>query len=171
MTPLDDKISPSQGFSLYSSMNNDFDDQNNLDALVRSQQNLESRILERRENVKRLNAQLLLLQVETRQELERKRQELDDFAQSFEEIDLLTDGARQADEQIQSQNFKEVFCRLYRQWMTENVGRTIDLANLVSLIGTTALGLTIPPLTASFSVIGILRRLGDDYCQEFIETD
>ena len=75
MTPLDDKISPSQGFSLYSSMNNDFDDQNNLDALVRSQQNLESRILERRENVKRLNAQLLLLQVETRQELERKRQE------------------------------------------------------------------------------------------------
>ncbi len=117
-------------------MNNDFDDQNNLDALVRSQQNLESRILERRENVERLKAQLL--QVETRQELERTRQELDDSLQSVGMIDRLRDWARQADEWIQSQNFKEAFCRLYRQWITENVGRTIDLANLVSLIGTIA---------------------------------
>jgi hypothetical protein len=150
-------------------MNNDFDDQNNLDALVRSQQNRESRILERQQDLERLNAQWLL--TETRQELEGTRQELNDSLQSVGIIDRLRDWAREADEWIQSQNFKQAFCRLYRQWMTKNVGTTIDLANLASLITTIALGFTLPPLTASFSVIGILRRLGDGYCREFIEND
>ncbi|MFM7579474.1 MAG: hypothetical protein ACKO5Q_21390 [Microcystaceae cyanobacterium] len=146
-------------------MNNDFDDENNLDALLRDQQNLESRILELRRNKESLNAQL------PRQELERTRQELNDSLQSFGIIDRLRYWAGEADKWIQDQNFRKAFCHLYRQWMTKNVGTIIDLANLAALIATIASVFTIPPLIASFSAIGILRRLGDGYCEEFIEND
>ncbi|EAZ90222.1 hypothetical protein [Crocosphaera chwakensis] len=133
-------------------MNNDFNNPNDDDL----------------ENLERLEAHLR--EIDSRlSELQENRQQLDNQLKVRNFMDKLRDVARQADQQINSLNFRERFCLLYRQWLTRTVSSSIDLLNLASLAATVFFGLNLPILTASFSAIGIMRRLSDNYCNDIME--
>lgn len=145
-------------------MSNNFDDLDNLEALLRTLE--ETSRLEDELEANRARLEFQSQVAEVREEKER----LEDRRRSFAEIDKLSTSAEEADQLISSPGFKEQFCRLYHQLMTQNVETSIDVLNDGIDILLEILRETIPILKISLLLIGILRKLGDNYCNEFIEN-
>jgi uncharacterized coiled-coil protein SlyX len=145
-------------------MCNDFGDRNDLESLEMRIQDVDLRLSEQRANVERLNAQLRIT------ELRETRQRLEDLARSIEAEGRLIASAEEADQLISSPGFRERFCRLYQQLMNNNVATTIDVVHDIVDVLIEILGYTIPPVRLSFLAIGILRKVADGFCQEFINS-
>lgn len=145
-------------------MCNDFSDPNELESLEMRIQDVDFRLSARRANVERLNAQLRIT------ELRETRQRQEDLARSIEAERELITSAEEADQLISSPGFKERFCLLYQQLMNRNVETTIDVLDDIVDVLIEILGDTIPLVKLSFLAIGILRKVADGFCQEFINS-